>query len=114
MLSIDPMLGSLRVTEPERGVFHREKLFFHQWLVDARDVVRLHILGLTSPGSGNLSRIITRIDALKVFLMAPALSSLSVHLWAVSEPFTPNDWINIDKRKEDGSAFPKNGRRAMG
>ena len=77
-------------------------------------MVRLHILGLTSPGSGNWSRVITRIDALKVFLMAPALSSLSVHPWAVSEPFTPNDWINIDKRKEDGSAFPKNGRRAMG
>ena len=32
-------------------------------------------------------------------LISPALSSPSVCFWAISEPFTPNDWMNVDNKK---------------
>ena len=41
--------------------------------MDVRDLARLHVLGLTSR----------------------ALSSPGARVWAVSEPFTPNDWLRI-------------------
>ena len=32
-------------------------------------------------------------------LILPALSSPSVRFWAISEPFTPNDWMNVDNKR---------------